>query len=542
MPGVRAVRREAVTELDAAGAAASVSPWAPLASAAFRALWTAQFVSNIGTWMQNVAAVWLMGSLGGSALLVALVQTATTLPVFLVGVPAGALADILDRRRVLIVTQLLMLAAAAALALLAAADLVTPVTLLLLTFALGLGAALNLPAWQAIQPELVPRPQFAQAVALNGVNMNAARAIGPAVGGLIVAFSGSAAVFALNAVSFVAVAGVLLRWRRPATAAPTTPRETLVGAVRAGFRYGWHSPTFRGVLWRTLAFCVPVSAVTALLPVEARGPLHLGAGGYGLLLACFGLGAILSAALLPGLRRRWPVDRVVDASVLVLAVMLAVLAFVHQEALVGAALVAGGGAWTLVLSTFNVAAQGSVPDWVRARGMGLYLLVFQGSFAAGAVLWGSLAEVSLRGALTAAGVTLCAGLAVTRRWSLSRHEHLDLRPSPVWPEPVVVLEPQRGQGPVLVTLEYHVPPDQADAFTAGMRRMEHLRRRTGAHRWNLFRDPTQPDRFLETFFVDSWDEHVRQHHRYTATDQMISEQLRELGGEPLRVDHFVSVY
>ncbi|MCA1844730.1 MAG: MFS transporter [Actinobacteria bacterium] len=537
----RAVATQRVTEGVAAGAAVLPSAWAPFASQVFKALWAAQFVSNIGTWMQNVAAVWLMGSLGGSALLVALVQTATLLPVFLVGVPAGALADIVDRRRLLVVTQLAMLVAAAGLAGLDAAHRVTPGALLAFTFALGLGSALNLPAWQAIQPELVPRSQFAQAIALNGVNMNAARAIGPAIGGVIVAALGSAAVFALNGVSFLAVLVVVVWWRRPPTEA-ATPRETLVGAVRAGFRYGLHSPTLRGVLYRTVCFCVPVSAVTALLPVLARGPLHLGPGGYGILLGCFGFGAVLSAVLLPRLRARWSTDAVVAGSIAALAGVLGVLAGVHLGAVVALALVVGGAGWTLTLSSFNVAAQGSVPDWVRARGMGLYLLAFQGSFAAGSALWGVVAEENLSVAFGAAAGLLAAGLLVTRRWPLGRSEQLDLRPSPVWPDPVVVLEPAPGQGPVLVTLEYRVPSEKAEAFFEGMRRMEHLRRRTGARRWNLYRDTAVADRYVETFMVDSWEEHLRQHQRYTATDQMISDQLRSLASEPLRIEHLLSVY
>jgi MFS family permease len=532
---------DTVDQRAAVGAPVLDSAWAPLANAVFRALWIAQFVSNIGTWMQNVAAVWLMGTLGGSALLVALVQTATLLPVFLVGVPAGALADIVDRRRLLVVTQVAMLAAAVALAGLDAAHRVTPGALLALTFALGLGSALNLPAWQAIQPELVPRRQFAQAVALNGVNMNAARAIGPAVGGLIVAASGSAAVFALNGLSFLAVLVVLVRWRRPPADA-SMPRETLAGAVRAGFRYGLHSPTLRGVLYRTVFFCVPVSAVTALLPVLARGPLRLGAGGYGLLLGAFGLGAVLSAAALPRLRARWSIDAVVTGSIVVLAAVLALLAGAHQAVLVAASLVFGGAAWTLTLSSFNVAAQGSVPDWVRARGMGLYLLAFQGSFAAGSAVWGAVADASLTLALAVPAALMTAGLVVARRWPLRRTERLDLRPSPAWPEPVVVLQPAPGQGPVLVTLEYRVPAERVERFVEGMRRMEHLRRRTGARRWNLYRDTADLDRFVETFVVDSWEEHLRQHRRHTVTDREIADQLRSLASEPLRAQHLLSVY
>lgn len=515
--------------------------WAPLAHRLFLALWVAQLVSNVGTWMQNVAAVWLMGTLGGSAFLVALVQTATSLPVFLVGVPAGALADIVDRRRLLLGTQALMLAAAAALAALSWAGATTPSVLLLLTFALGLGAALNMPAWQAIQPELVPRQEFQQAVALNGANVNVGRALGPALGGLIVAGAGPTAVFVVNALSFLGVMVVLVRWRRPATRR-STPPETLLGAIRAGFRYGRHSRAFRAVLARTGLFVLPASAVLALLPVVARGPLHLGAGGFGALLTAFGAGAVISAFLLDRIRRRLSVDATIGASTVVMAGATLAMAFVHIAALVALALALAGLAWVAALSTLNVAAQGAVPEWVRARGMGLYLLVFQGGVAAGSAVWGGLASASLTAALVAAAIAFAGGLPAGRRWSLQEFERLDLTPSPTWPEPVVLLEPRPGSGPVLVTLAYRVRPEEVDAFLDAMTGVGRVRRRTGGARWSLYRDTADPDGFLETFVVDSWEEHLRQHQRVTATDQHLVTLVRPYLTSGPDITHYVSAY
>jgi MFS family permease len=517
------------------------SVWAPLAHRLFLALWLAQLVSNVGTWMQNVAAVWLMGTLGGGALLIALVQTATSLPVFLVGVPAGALADIVDRRRLLLATQALMLAAAGGLAVFAWTGGITPWLLLLLTFALGTGSALNMPAWQAIQPELVPAGEFRDAVALNSVNVNVGRALGPAIGGAVVAAAGPTAVFVLNALSFVGVMAVLARWPRP-RAQTGTPPETLLGAVRAGFRYGRHSRAFRAVLARTALFVVPASAVLALLPIVARGPLRLGAGGFGVLLTAFGAGAVVSAVALGRVRERLSVDATINASMVAMAVVSLAMAYVHSTVAVAVALLVGGVGWVSALATLNVAAQGAVPEWVRARGMGLYLLVFQGGVAAGSAAWGAVAAGSLTVALVAAASTFAAGLLLARRWPLREFERLDLSTAATWAEPVVVLEPRPGSGPVLVTLAYQVAAADVEAFVEAMTRVRRVRQRTGAHRWSLYRDTAEPDCFLETFVVDSWEEHLRQHARVTATDQLQITGLRPYVRSEPRITHYVSAY
>ena len=427
----------------------------------FLALWMAQLVSNVGTWMQNVAAVWLMGTLGGGALLVALVQTATSLPVFLVGVPAGALADIVDRRRLLLWTQALMLVAAGALAVLAGLGVMTPAVLLLLTFVLGVGSALNMPAWQAIQPELVPPEEFAEAVALNGVNVNVGRALGPAIGGAVVATLGPTAVFVVNALSFVAVMVALARWQ-PSPHQSSTPPETLVGAIRAGFRYGRHSRAFRSVLTRTALFVVPASAVVA-------------------------------GVRLARIRERLTIDATIAASTGVMAVVCLLMSSSRSTAVVGVAFALGGAGWVAALSTVNVAAQGAVPEWVRARAAwGLYLLVFQGGVAAGSALWGGLATVSVSSALAVTASAFACGLVVARRWPLLDFERLDLSPSPVWPAPVVVVEPRPGSGPVLVTLAYRVDAPDVEAFLDAMTNVRRVRRRTGAHSWPCTATPQTP--------------------------------------------------
>ena len=528
-------------------AAASVPPtsaWAPLRHPVFRALWIAQLVSNIGTWMQNVGAVWLMGTLGGSPAQVALVQSAVTLPVFLTALPAGAIADIVDRRRLLLFTQTWMLLSAGALSVLTAADAITPTLLLALVFSLGLGVAINLPAWQAIQPELVPRREFPQAVALGSASINVGRAIGPAIGGVLVAAAGSEAVFALNAVSFLGIVVVLFTWRRERSEVDM-PSERLLGAIRAGLRYTRNSPALRAVLVRSATFMIAASAFMALLPVVARDELSMSAAGFGLLLTCFGGGALIATATLPRLRERMDVDRLVVGAMLVVAAAAMSLALAEFVVTAVLASLAGGVAWVICLSSFNIAAQRALPAWVRARGMGFYLLTVQGGTALGAALWGTVASIwDVRVALGAAAGTLVLATLVARRYKLAWGERLDLRSAPYTSEPSLVIEPRPEQGPVLVTLEYRVPEEHADEFAERMRKVGRARRRTGAGRWGLWRDPADPTRFLETFLVESWEEHLRQHQRVTASDRRAEDAAKALAtsvGEPAAT-HYVSAY
>jgi MFS family permease len=506
----------------------------------FLALFIAQIASNIGTLMQNVGAAWLMGDLRASPTLVALVQTATLLPVFLVGLPAGALADIVDRRRLLIVTQMWMALAALALAILTFIDAVSPASLLFLTFALGLGGALNIPAWQAIQPELVPKPEFPQAIALGALTYNLGRAIGPAIGGVVVALAGPAWVFLLNAVSFVAVVAVLVRWRRR-DAASTLPAETMAGAMRAGARYAMHSPSLRQVLARGAVFAIPAGAALSLLPVVARDSLGLGSGGYGLLLAFFGLGAALAAILRPRIDAVITSDRLVNLGALVIAGMLLVNGLVANVALVAVMAFFGGAAWTLVFTMMNIAAQAALPSWVRARGMGLYSLVTIGGLALGSAVWGGVAAWSLAGAQVIAAVCLLAGIVTTRRWRISAPAGLDLSPSPS-DEPMITLAPRPTDGPVLVTVVYRVAEADIEEFSEAMRRVERQRRRTGARRWGLYRDLAAPDLVLEVFVVESWAEHLRQHQRRTATDLAVHELVNQYVKADITVGHYVSAY
>jgi len=518
---------------------APASPWLPLRTRIFLALFIAQLASNLGSLMHSVAAAWLMGDLGASAALVALVQTATFLPVVLVGMPAGALADVFDRRRLLIVTQSMMMGSAALMAALTFAHHITPVGVLGLTFLLGTGFALTGPAWSAIQPDLVPAEQFSQAVALNSMTYNVGRAVGPAVGGLVVAGFGAQWVFLLNAVSFIGTIAVVYAWRPVPRLATSLPAETFAGATRAGLRYGSNSPLLRAVLVRSGLLVLPGSALQALLPVVVRSELHLGSNAYGLLLGCFGAGASLAAVVRPRLTVRVNADGQLVYAALVMAGALLVQGYVHQPVLVGAALVVAGFWFSLATIVTNVAAQTALPAWVRARGMALYMLVLTGGVALGSALSGVLANVDIRLAHLIAAVGVALSVLASKRWSLAWPGPIDLSVVP-GDEPTVALVPRPNDGPVLVTVTYRVPTEDLGEFTDAMAYVERHRRRTGAFRWGLFRDLAAPDRFVESFVVSSWAEHLRQHQRQTASTTERLAELRRWIDPDSPVHHYLS--
>lgn len=515
--------------------------WSPLRYPVFRAFWLAVLASQIGTWMQNAGAAWLMTTLAASPALVALMQTATSLPTFLVGLPAGALADIVDRRRLLLATQGWMLLAAAVLAVLTFAGVVTPALLLLLTFAIGFGVALTGPAWQATSPHLVPAEELPGAVALNGVAVNVGRAVGPAAGGLLLAVAGAGAVFLANAASFVGMLAVVARWR-PRSSERTLPAERLTGAIRAGLRYLRHAPPLQAVLVRTAGFVLGASALFALLPVVARRELGLGSAGFGLLLAVLGVGAIAGAGLLARARRTLPPDRLVLAATALFAGGILALALARSLAFVFPAMFAAGVAWIAAMASFNVAAQTATPRWVRARALAAYLLVFQGGLALGSVVWGAVAETtSVSTALLAASVFLGASVLAATRFRLAAARKADLTPYR-WPEPLVRHELEGDRGPVLVTVEYRIEPADEPEFFALMRELGRTRRRDGAYRWGLYRDVADPQRFVETFLVESWLEHLRQHRRGTEADRALLDRIHRLhsGESPPPVTHLLS--
>jgi MFS family permease/quinol monooxygenase YgiN len=514
-----------------------VAAWAPLRdSPMFRALWIAQFASNIGTWMQTVGAQWLL--IDQSPVLVSLVQTASSLPIVLLALPAGAWADMVDRRRLLLSAQLAMLVAAGALTVLTFAGIVSPAVVLSLTFLLGCGTAVAGPSWQAIQPELVERSMLPQAAALNGVNMNLARAVGPALAGVIVATAGPAWVFALNALSYLGIAAVLRAWRPSESLAPDS-RERLVEALRAGGRYVRNALIVRRLLYRAVLFIPAASAVWALLPLVAARNLGLGSAGYGLLLGAVGIGAVAGALVIPRLRARIGGPTLVTAAMLTSAAATVMVATANAPVWVALALVPVGAAWIAVMSSLNAGLQLALPGWVRARGLAHYLLLFQGSQAVGAVIWGLIADVtSVTTALLVAAATMVVGAIAGLRTPMPNTANLDRMPSAHWPSPQLLLSPDPTDGPVLVTLNYRVPEENTAAFTEAIRPVARSRRRTGALRWELFRDGTDPTRFVESYLVATWAEHLQQHHhRQTGADRTIEEKLLDYTDGPPEVRH-----
>ena len=526
------------------------SGFAPLRIPLFRDRWIASTVSSVGTWMQDTAGTWLMAILTTSPLLIALMQTAASLPVLFLGLLAGATADIYERRRLLIFWQSWMLVAVAVLAILTFFGVVSPVTLLLFTFLLNVGSAMNNPAWQAIVPELVPREEIPNAVTLNAVSNNIARAVGPALGGLMVAAftrasTGAAWVFVLNSASYAGVIWILWKWKRTPLFKSALPAERIYGSVRSGLRFLRHAPALQAPLLRAFLFTFFVSAVWSLLAVVARQDLHQGALGYGILNGSLGVGAIVGATTLHRIRRRIPADTLLAFTSIYYVAALLILAFIKIPSVVILSLVVAGFCWTCTMSTLNVAVQLSVPNWVQARALGTYLMTFQGGLALGSVLWGAIAErASTKTSLICAAIGMAATLPVSLRTHIAQGEGPDLSPYR-WkrPLPELAMPPDPEDGPVRISVEYHIPPENYAAFTNAVHKLEGVRLRDGAIRWGIYRDAANPQHMNETFVMESWLDYLRSRERMTAADQKIRERVWALhtAPDPPQISHQVFV-
>jgi MFS family permease len=499
----------------------------------------ADIVSDVGTFMQGVGSAWLMVSLGASPLYVALTQTASTLPFFLFALPAGSLGDIADRRRLILYTETWMLGVAIALAAATLTGVITPWLLLALTFALSAGDAIETPAWRAVLPELVRQEDLPAAVALNGIEFNIARAIGPAFAGALIAVAGVSAAFLVNVGSFLGVLLVVARWRRPVRKR-TAPAETLGGATVAAIRYVRNAPAIRAVMLRSGAVMFCASASFALLPTVAHR-VSSSAIGYGLLLGCFGAGAVGGALTMQTARARWSTEGVVATAVVILGLTIAAIADVHNLPGLMLVMLVSGGAWITFISLANALVQGLAPDWVRARVLAIFMLVTQGGLAAGSAFWGTVgARASVATALLWAGAS---AIATTALGFVARlpDSYADVGPWNHWRMPTIVQDaaPRLEQGPVLVTVEYRVDTQNAKAFLQAMENYGRVRRRDGASRWGVFRDLEHADVYLETFLVSSWAEHLRQHERLTRSDSDLERRARNYTrGEPI-VRHLI---
>ena len=508
------------------------SALSPLRHPIFRNVWMASALSNLGGLIQSVGAAWLMISIAGSPDMVALVQASLTLPVVLLSLISGALADSLDRRKLMLGAQIFMFCVSVALVLCAWSGWITPWLLLMFTFAIGCGGAFNAPAWQASVGDMVPRAELPAAVALNSMGFNIARSLGPAIGGAIVAAAGAAAAFAVNAFSYIALIVVLARWRRPEPP-QLLPREMLGQAVAAGVRYVAMSPAIRTVLLRSAVFGIAAAAVMALMPVVAKLLLGGGPLTYGLLLGAFGLGAVAGALANARLRQAMSTEAVVRGSSLVFAVAAAIVGSSSSLLATLAGLFVAGAGWLLALSTFNVAVQMSAPRWVVARALSLYQMATFSGLAAGSWLWGEVAaDVSVRAALYLAALAMLVGVVIGRWLPLAQTTELNLELLRTWKEPSTVVPVDGRTGPVVVTIEYTIREDDIVEFLDAMTERRRIRRRDGARNWRLLRDLADPQLWIERYETPTWLDYVRHNSRITHHDAVIPQRLRALHRGP----------
>ena len=520
---------------------------APSARAAFRhraftVIWVATVVSNVGTWMYNAASGWLMVSLDANPLVVSLVQVATSLPMFLFALPAGALADIVDKRKFLIALEGATTLVSAIFAGLVGFGHITPVVLLLFMVLIGAGGALTAPAWQAIVPELVPAQDLMPAIAANSVGINISRALGPALAGSIIGLLGIAAPFWVNAISNLGVIGALLWWHAPRTAINRLPVERFTGAMFTGFRHARHNRHLRATLVRAIAFFLFASAYWALLPLVAHDRLGGGPGLYGVLLGAIGAGAVAGAFLLPWAKAKIGADLMVASGTVGTAGALILFGLARGSAAALFASALAGASWIAVLANLNVSAQVALPNWVRGRGLALFVTVFFGTMTVGSAGWGEVASIvglPLAHFIAAAGALVA--LPLTWGSKLQTGAGVDLTPSMHWPAPVVTGGIDRDRGPVLVTVEYRLGTEtDREALLSALEKLSQERRRDGAYDWGIFEDSAVKLRFLETFQVESWLEHLRQHERVTNADRILQERISQLLVQAPEVRHFIS--
>lgn len=501
---------------------------APFRHRDFRVLWSVTLISNFGGLVQAVGAAWLMTQLTDSATLIALVQASNTLPIMLLAIGSGALADIFDRKTLLLTAQLIMAVTSAVLAVVAWQGWLTPWLLLTFTFLIGAGQALYNPPWQASMGDLVPREDLPAAVTLNSVGFNLMRSVGPAAGGLIVAAFGAAAAFVVNAVSYLPLLGALLRWR-PNIAPRTAPREAFVPAMGAGLRYVALSPNLMRVILRGALFGFSAVAVLALLPLVAKSHPEGGSMLFGALLGCFGIGAIAGAVLNPRIRARYDNENIVRLAFAGFALAAIVLGQTRLVWLQGLAMLPAGASWVLALSLFNVTVQLSTPRWVVARALALYQTATFGGMAAGSWAWGGVAGAhGLPVALTMAGVLLALGAVVGIWLKAPEFGAVDLDPVNRFQEPALRLDLRGRSGPIMVMVDYRIRGEDVPEFLRLMRLRRNIRRRDGARNWALLRDLEHPENWSESYHIATWDEYVRHNLRRTKSDAEVTVALREL--------------
>jgi MFS family permease len=520
----------------------SRSIWSPLGYPLFRVMWLGMTVSNIGTWMNEVGVTWLMASMAPSNLMVALIQTATTLPFFLLSYPAGVMGDICNRRTVLIALHVWLLISAVALTVLAHLEMTTEWWLLLLTFCLGAGNAMMRPSWSANIPTFVPRTELSNAITLNSLSTNISKAAGPTIAGLLLAAAGPVAVFALNTASFVFVLGTLV-FRHPRAFHVQTqlPAESFATALRAGLRYTRNDPELVALLMRCIGCFLFISVFWSMLPVIVVREMGAGPQTYGLLVGGTGIGSLIGANLMPYLLRRATRNQVFGGASFVLGMALLALAWARNYWLLGALTLVVGICWIMLFSSIVVASQSTAPGWVMARVLALVMLVYGGSVAIGSALWGYLSDAfSVRTSIVIAVAGLLASVLLGKRYPIAQEGHRDLSRRPAGPPPAYTAGLALERGPVMVTLDYQIDPARRETVLDQLAGMRMIRQRSGAYFWEIFDAPDRPDTVRETFLVESWLEYLRHRERLTGNDHAAEQKLLELTGSPPRERHFVA--
>jgi len=519
----------------------SAPAWGPFRHKIFAVIWLATVISNVGGWMYNVASGWLMTSLNPDPFIVSMVQVANSLPMFLFAIPAGALVDIVDRRRFLIFGESTITITSTIFAVFVWLHLITPGSLLVFSFIVTVGSAFTAPAWQAVVGQLVPKSDLPAAIAANSVGINVSRAIGPAIGGIVIGALGIAAPFWIDAFSNIGVIAALVWWRPPKQGGTPLPPEPFGKAVRTGLRHARYNRDLSATLIRTTSFFLFASAYWALLPLVARTQIAAGPTLYGVLLGTIGVSAVSSAFALRRLRTTVGADRLLSIATLGTALATGLFALAHDPATAVVASLIAGASWIAAVSSLNVSAQVALPDWVRGRGLAMYVTVMFGALTLGSAIWGELATATgLPTALLCAAAGAALAIPLTRRWKLQTGENVDLSPSMHWPAPVTSHEIEPDRGPVLVTVEYHIDPQNRETFLRALSRSARERRRDGAYDWGIFEDPAADGRFIETFLTDSWLEHLRHHQRVTKADRILEQAVRrfQIGGEP-KTTHWI---
>jgi len=514
----------------------SASGLSPFKSTLYRTLWTAALFSYVGAAMYDVGASWLMTSLAPDPLFVSLVTTATTLPIFLFALPSGILSDIFDRRRILLIACAYLVTISALLGILTLVGLTTPTILLIFTFALGAGTTMIRTPIIPTLSGLVPRSEISSALTLSALASNIGRVVGPTIGGILVAAIAPWAVFFLNSASFIAMFIVLSRLPRKSNVQEQSslPPENIFRAIRVQLRYVRYSQAAHVLIIRAGLFTLCSSALLSLLPLLAKHELGLDSTGFGLLLGSFGMGAIACGiVILPRLRPKTSVESLITISIALLAIVIFTMGYVRNFGILCVVMALGGAAYITIISKFYTIGIKSAPKWIGARVLAIYLLILNGGFVVGSVLWGTVANLfGISITLLVASLALGATIIAKKRYSSTLLDDLDFTPaSDHWSLPTLLysVDSSQNENQALITIEYNkIDPKLSDKFEQSVRELGRMLRSEGMAYWELFQDPTDIGHYIEIRIADTWTDHIRQHEYVTKNIQVIENRIRTL--------------